>query len=377
MKVKQYLTFILLCLIVVCAGCVEKNRQTIDRQLDDVIKWQLDKEDNALQKDKVLIALYLDDNGYIKDPAQKAEYYCYDIEGGYRPGQISYGSPWTTWERVHTNRFKKKIVIDPGPPYKTITKFVTLIPGRVTNLGRIKLEKVRAWGTASVSGTVKTEDDVALEGATVFLKDNPVTTDSQGNYTISGLRLGDYRLQIIEKGYISKTAKISIRNMENRKIRQDITLSYPREVSFRYVICPGSVNDFSDSRSSGGTMSLLIDDYYFYLPVDLINNEDFKQFVKKTLLNFRLNKGLLTLDNSHAPIFYEHIPASSMQFEEGISKQQALINEFEMITAVDPLDYNDQRGPAIEEGDIVLIDGDKISDYKLKLLFEKITPVIP
>jgi Carboxypeptidase regulatory-like domain len=356
-------------LLIFYAGCAEKSRQTAERwpleQLDEVIKWELSKDKESPQKDKVLVALYLDDNGRTKDSTQKAEYRCYNPEGGSYSGikEISYGSPWTTWERLRTNQFKKKIVIDPGPPYKTITKLVTLIPGQVTNLGRIKLEKVRAWGTASVSGTVKTEDGVLLEGAKLSFEDNSVTTDSQGRYTVSELKLGDYDLQVSKKGYIPGKAKVSIRNMENRNIGKDITLSYPRKVSVRYMITPGSINDFSDSRSSDGTMTLLIDKGYLPISIRQIKNDDFRKFIDKMGLSFRINNGKLTLRNNYSSIFCELIPASPEKFEE--------------ITTVEPLDRILFEYSDMQEGDILLMDGGDRSDYKLKLLFEKITPVLP
>ncbi len=368
------------------------TNQTLD-QLDEAIELELSKDNETLQEGKVLVALYLDDNGRINDPKKKAEYRCYSGGGYSGIKNVPYGSPWSTWERVRTNDFKKRIVIDPGPPYKTITKLVNLIPGQTTNLGRIVLEKVRASGTASISGVVKSEDGVLLESAEVSSEKYLAVTDSDGRYSIDGLGLEVCKLKVTKPGYITSSKEVTIRDMENRNIEQNFTLSIPRKVTIRYMISPAIQNDFTASWATGGTLTVLVNKEYFPLPAGRIKNDHLKQFVNNTHLNVRLRSGKLTLSASYMPIFFKHIPASSPQFEDDpdsnvqfvdVPEQQqpspkepmAPLDEFKAIKSVGPIGHA-QFCPPLQQGDIVLIDGGKRSEHKIKLLFEKITRVLP
>jgi len=334
------------------------------RQLNAVIEWELNKENKDLQKDKVLVAFYLDTEEN-ENSTKKAEYRCYSLEGGGYSGikMIPYGTPWSTWEMVRTNDFKKKIVIDPGPPYKNFTKTVTLIPGEVTNLGHIVLERVEDEGTASISGIIKDEDGEPLEGIEVSSKKGLTTTNSEGYYRIDGFGLEVCDLEATKKGYIPNSTKVSIRDMDKRIIEQNFVLSFPRRIRIRYTISPKEKDDFNDPEATGGTAAFFIGEKYLPVPVDQIKNDDFRQFINQVRLNFRVNDGRLTLNNSYAPIFYERLCSSS--------------KEFEAINSVGPLNYNSQFCPAIQEGDIILINGGKVSDHTVKILFEEIQRILP
>ena len=373
-KNKFYL--FLLCLLAVshtgCAITPERARELRERardlevlkQLDAVIEWELNQEDKSLRKDKVLIALFLD-TGKIENSTKKAEYRCYNVgRGGYSGSRrIPYGTPWLIWERVRTNDFGKRIVIDPGPPYKNVTKFVNLIPGEVTKLGRIVLEKVKAEGTASISGIIKDEDGKPLEDVEVSSKKGEATTNLEGFYRIDGFGLEVCDLKVTKKGYMPNSAKISIRNMDKRIIEKDFVLSLPKKVRLRYTISPPDKDDFSDPEATSGIASFFIDEKYLPVPVDEIENDNFRGFINKVRLNFRVNKGGLSLNNSYAPIFYERL--------------RSYHTEFEAINRVGTLDYNSQHCPAIQEGDIILINGGKISEYTVKILFEEIQHIYP
>jgi len=368
--IKQNKLCLRLCyfLLIFSTGCAVTPEQARERealrQLNAVIEWELSKENKSLQ-DEVLVALYLDTEE-IEDPVRMAEYRCYS------PGRCGYsgirripcGAPWVTWERLRSNNLRKEIVIDPGPPYKNVTKIVNIIPGEVTNLGRIVLEKVEAEGTASISGIIKDEDGELLEGVEVSSAKESTTTNSQGHYRIDGFGLEIVDLKVTKNGYIPGKAKVSIRDMERRIIEKNFVLSSPRKVGLRYTISPGETDDFNSPQASGGTATFFVDKKYFPIPVDQIKNNDFRRFINKVHLNFRVHNGKLTLDNSYAPIFYERLRSS-------FSK------EFEAINSVGPLDYNAQRCPEIQEGDIILINGGKVSDYTVKILFEEIQRILP
>jgi hypothetical protein len=370
-NIRQNKICLLLCyfLLIFYTGCVAtreqmRGREAI-RQLNAVIKWELNKENKDLQRGKVLVALYLDTEE-TESSIAKAEYRCYSSpgRGGYSGiKKIPYRVPWVTWERLSSNDLRKEIVIDPGPPYKNITKIVNLIPGEVTNLGRIVLEKVEAEGTASISGIIKDEDGEPLEGVEVSSTRGSTTTNSEGYYRIDGFGLEVCDLKVTKKGYIPNNIKVSIRDMDKRIIEQNFVLSFPRRIRIRYAISPKEKDDFNDTEAAGGAAAFFIGENYLPVPVEQIKNDDFRQFISQTRLNFRVNDGRLTLNNSYAPIFYERLCSSS--------------KEFEAINSVGPLNYNSQFCPAIQEGDIILINGGKVSDYTVKILFEEIQRILP
>lgn len=364
-KIWLWLFYFLLIFYTGCATTPEQARELeVLRQLNAVIEWELNKEDKGLQKDKVLVALFLDTEE-IENSTRKAEYRCYSLgRGGYSGiKRIPYRVPWVTWERLRSNDLRKEIVIDPGPPYKNVTKIVNLIPGEVTNLGRIVLEKVEAEGTASISGIIKDEDGESLERVEVSSKKGLTTTNSEGYYRIDGFGLEVVDLEVAKKGYIPNKAKVSIRDMDRRIIEQDFVLSFPRKIRLRYAISPKEKDDFNDPEATGGTASFFIGERFLPVPTDPIKSDDFRQFINQVRLNFRVNNGRLTLSNFYAPIFYERLRSSS--------------KEFEAINNVGPLNYNSQHCPAIQERDIILINGGKISDYTVKILFEEIQRIIP
>jgi len=349
-----------------CAGCTNVD-QVVGRQLDAVIEWELNKGGKKADGDSVMVALYLDSED-SKDTTTIAEYRCYNYRS-YRGGgysgihRIPFQTPWTRWEKIRSNRFKKEIVIDPGPPYKEAEKIVTLIPGEVANLGRIVLEKVEADGTASIVGTIRDENGKPLEGIAVSTSKGVVTTDAEGAYRIDGLGLEVCEIDVKDEGYIPAGAEVSIRNMDKRVIGQDFVLSRKKKVRMRYVISPLEIDDFNSPEAVEGTVEFIVDKHYMPLVTEQIKDKDFSRFADKVRLHFRANNCKLTLDNSYAPIFYERYSSSS--------------EEFEAISSVGTLDYNSQRCPPIQEGDIILINGGSVSDYTLKILCEEVQQILP
>ena len=358
----------LLCLAAViigvslCAVWMNSN-QVVSRQLDSVIKWEL-KEGGKKSNDRVLVALYLD-TADSKDTTAIAEYRCYNYGGSGYSGinRVPFGTPWTRWEKVSSNRFKKEIVIDPGPPYKKVKRIVTLIPGEVTNLGRIVLEKVEADGTASIAGTIRDVNGKPLEGTTVSSSKGLVTTDAEGSYCIEGLGLEVCELNVNKEGYIPSSAKVSIRNMDKRIISQDFVLSGKQKIRLRYVISSLEKDDFNSPEAVEGTMEFLVDKYFMSLVVERVQDEDFAKFVDKIGLCFMVDNGKLIFRNYRAPIFFKRYRSSS--------------EEFETICSVGTLGYKSHLFSPFQEGDIFLMNGGQVSDYTLKILFEEVQQILP
>ena len=266
------------------------------------------------------------------------------------------------WERVRSNESQKKIVIDAGPQYEFITKIVEVTPGQVTNLGYITLEKVSTEAVASIYGVVKTEDGVLLEDAKVSSRSGTTVTDSDGSYSIDVFRIGDCDLKVTKPDYVPSRKIVKTLN-EGDRIKQYFTLSAPREITIRYMITPRSINDFTDPKATGGTLSALVNKASMRFPDGSIKNEDFRKFVKKTGLRFSIRSGKFKLRNSYSSVSCKLIQASPEKFED--------------ITTVGPLDKNMSNYSNMLQGDILLIDGGDRSDYKIKILFEKITRVLP
>ena len=328
-----------------CSNTIRNADSNALEQLDAVIKFELEKEAKSPRKDRVLVALYLDTEGR-KSPETQAEYRCYNRGGGGYSGikRVPYRTPWTSWERVRSNDFKKEIVIDPDPPYKNFRITTTLIPGKVNNLGRIVLEKVKPKGvasileiigikeTASICGTVKDENGEPLEGVEVTSGKSVVTTNAEGFYRMKGFGLEVCNLEIAKEGYIPNNRKVSIRNMDKRIIKQDFVLSFPRKVRFRYVISPKEQNNFNSPEAVEGTVECFVDKNFVPLVVEQIKDKDLSRFIDDVQLKFKINNNTLTLRNFYAPIFYKRYRSSS--------------EEFETISSVGTLNYNSQHCPS-------------------------------
>ena len=331
----------------------------IRKQLQEAIDKELKNQQGAL------VALYLD-SGEVDDAASIGEYRCYSRpgRGGSYSGirSIPFGTAWTIWERVSQSS-KREIVIDPGPPYKTFTTVVTLVPGQVTNLGRIVLEKVKIEGTASICGTIRDENGSPLEGVKVSSIKGFVYTNAEGFYRIDGFERKECELLASKDGYVPHRKRIYKREMYERPDKQDLVLSYARKVRFRYVISPEGKDDFGDSSATTGVAEYLVDTQYFRIPSYQIEPGDFRDFVVGAAPAFRLNDSELILQDFDQFIFYKSLPSSSDQFEA--------------ISRVDAGSFKSRSCPPIEKGDVILIDEGRTSGYTLKILFEEVRTLDP
>ena len=83
-----------------CGGC-SNVEQIVERQLDDVIEWELNKGAKNANRNSVLVALYLDTVD-SKDATTIAEYRCYNYGSKSYSGiqKVPFGTPWTRWEKT-------------------------------------------------------------------------------------------------------------------------------------------------------------------------------------------------------------------------------------------------------------------------------------
>jgi outer membrane receptor protein involved in Fe transport len=88
---------------------------------------------------------------------------------------------------------------------------------------------VSAQGTASITGTVKDQNDAAIAGATVVAtnkgsgKETTSVTDQNGKYEIKDLATGQYLIQVRKGGFSDVGASVSLGSDEN--IVEDFALS--------------------------------------------------------------------------------------------------------------------------------------------------------
>lgn len=317
------------------------------------------------RRDSALVALFLD----TEDPNDElprgfALYQCYSIDSGGTSGseRVPLRVAWTRFEEFVGFTPQKRIEIDAGPPYEAFKQTVILKPGEVANLGHIVLRKVKAEGTAKITGVIKGDTGDVLQGATVTCNKGTATVGPDGRYTFEGFGLEIVNIKASKPGYFGRSATVSIRNMDQRVINQDLRLYLPRRVKFRYAISPEGANHVVGQDVETGTLKFVIDSEIFKLYDKHLPGEKFNEFAKQTRLHFSMWTGKLTLDNSIAPIFYN----SALQ---GAS--------FDSIKQIGPMDVNDQHCPQLYPGAIILINGGRISKHVVKILFEEIEIIKP
>ena len=71
------------------------------------------------------------------------------------------------------------------------------------------------------------------------------------------------------------------------------------------------------------------------------------------------------------------IPGFFKASRRALASSSSSSEKFETINSVGELSYNSQHCPAIQAGDMILINGGKVSDYTLKILFEEVQLIVP
>ncbi|HTQ97898.1 MAG TPA: DUF2012 domain-containing protein, partial [Candidatus Acidoferrum sp.] len=117
--------------------------------------------------------------------------------------------------------------------------------------------------TGLVSGTVKDQQDAAIQDATVILLDNAavrlqrVKTDDNGDFAFAGVRQGNYVVEVERAGFARATVSVNVRSSAESKVAIQLKVAGPGQ----QVIVTAEVGSFRTDESSTATkMSIPINE---------------------------------------------------------------------------------------------------------------------
>ena len=326
----------------------------IEAELEEAIK-------NVRPSPKASVVMYIDTEDPEAEIAKnEVEYKCYSEGGGYSGGKkVSLRCASVKQERPGVRR----IELDPGPPYRVFIRHVTLNPSEVVNLGRIVLEKLEYEGTASIQGIVKDTFGNPIPGAKITAGQREVVSDEKGGYRLDGFELEKVLIQAQAKGFRGGTAKVSIRDMRNRKINQDLTMFRPRRVKLRYVISNKGDNSFEGPEVEEGAIELVVDSVRTDLSDYHYDSESFREFAADTGLKLQIEQGKIKLGSVRCTMLYQESAAGL---------------DFDSVKSMGQIDMNQQFCPLLDEGGFVLMQALKPTftegaRYCVKILVEEIS----
>jgi hypothetical protein len=343
------------------AGTSSTDSSEIQRQIDARVE-NVQKSPNPSGEPRAIVALYVDTEVPREGlPQGHVEYRCYIWDGWSGSERIPLRQGWARAELVSAANGVRRIQLDPGPPYETFSREVSLKEGEVANLGRIVLKKVKAEGTATISGIVKDVTGNPLPNATVSAGKRKAKADSTGKYQITGVGLEVVSLAPSKGGYFGANRTISIRNMDNRNITQDLVMHQPQRLSMRFAISGINSDSVAGGNVREGTFGIVVDKPRVNLWEQDYVLEPFTTFVKEAWLGLEFDDDGLKLRNISGPIFYQ------------VAEKGA---DFRLITTVG--DIRDQFCPPLKPGSVILIRGFKqgaakgVSNYCVKILIEEL-----
>ena len=307
------------------------------------------------------VAMYLDTAEPGAEVADnKVNYKCYRGYG--YSGNVSVPLREAFVRREYSRDGDRRIELDPGPPFKVVIRHVTLKEGEVTNLGHILLERQEFEGTASIMGTVRDHNGALIPGATVTAGDQEVVSDEKGRYRLDGFELENVSITTKASGYRGEKARVSIRDMSNREIEQELKMFRPRRMKLRYVISAKDDSSFVGPDVEKGSIDVVIESSQTRLKQYHFDSDSFRKFVADTGLSLGFYQGQVRLNGYRGPVCY---------------RKSASGSDFDEIESMGDFDYNEQRCPLLEEGNFVLMrgfgdtPGSKVSPYCVKILFEE------
>ena len=337
-----------------------------DPEIDAALEKAINEAKKLLEKDKkrpkggIAMYLYTDDaDAVIPDSEVGFKFY---TRGGYSGNKkVPLNRAFVQREYVREPG-EHRIEFDPGPPYKIVNKHVTVKPGEVTNLGRVLLERQHYEGTASIKGTVRDSEGEPISGVKVWAGDREAVTDAKGRYKLEGFELEKVSIKSKRKGYRGGTARVSIRDMRNREIKQDLVMFRPRRVKLTYVISGEGDNSFVGPDVEKGSVEVVLDTSRSDLSRYHFSSKSFSKFAAATRLSLEIREGEMSLRSYMGGVIFQ---------------QSAAGGGFDSVKSMSKVGDNMQMCPALEEGEFVLIRGFdeqySVSPYCVKVLVEEIS----
>ncbi|TWT97705.1 hypothetical protein Pla108_18570 [Botrimarina colliarenosi] len=338
---------------------------------EEVLQALIEKTEERLKQKgadtrEAAIVLYLDTG--LGEPASHPENIdirCY--RGlGYSGGQrATADAPWLHFESVREREDGvRRLEIDPGPPYAVINRSVTLVPGKIANLGRIVLQKVKADGTVTLTGYVRDGAGVPVEGALVSADARRTHSDADGFYQLEGFGLEVVNLSVRKRGFVGGSSRVSIRDTEKKEIACDLSVFRPRRLKLSYVISAEGSDIFEGPGVETGTIERVVDSSRIPLDETIYSSASFQRFAKEAHLYLGVKDGAVTIGNSHAPIFYQ-LAEPEVRFAD--------------IKELGELPMSAQRCPPLSEGAVIVARGNHpqfgrgISPFCVKFLVEELS----
>ncbi|WP_443939183.1 TonB-dependent siderophore receptor [Pedobacter sp. MW01-1-1] len=155
-------------------------------------------------------------------------------------------------------------------------------------LGQLTSFAQQSNGSASVKGTVKTNDGIPAEFVTVLIKGGKTAqVDAKGNYLIKDLKPGNYTILTSYVGLLPQSREITLKEGETQV--QNFTLSENNEQLEEVVINGGVINKFSVKKTTTSAK----------MPLGNLENPQIYTTIPKTLLTEQMvTEFSLSLKNS-------------------------------------------------------------------------------
>jgi hypothetical protein len=287
--------------------------------------------------------------------------------------RVAFGTQVTVFEAIEFDNSHCKFYFNAGPAFEILLVNAVLVPGEVTELGRLKL-KPAAYRRSPIAvfGAIKNSRTQPLKNVEVtaswkdgkpFEKNEVVskktTTDMDGNYRLDRVGLNDLKILVSQNGFLPEFKQFDSRYVSKEQVEYNATLSNAPRIKLRYVISEHRRDRFVGKMVEMGSTETVIENSNYRLKSIQGLQKRFNEFVLKTELRIVIDKTGLHL-RGNVPVWTA----------EGL--------DFDSITEVGTICNNETL---LTVGKTLLIRGfdpDKkknFSDYCVKVLVESIDEV--
>lgn len=320
-----------------------------------------------------VVAMYVDVDA--DDSLHKPEtinFRCYAGYGYSGDQHIQTGKAFATIESMSLNMSEnpdRKLFFDAGPPYEQLEIPIRLVPGGVTNLGRVVLRKLKARNPIRIIGQVRDLGGTPLPAVRVGVGPKVTDTDEKGYYQLDGFGLEKFALKAQKDGYLPEEITVSIRNDRRRNLRHDLVLVPPLKIKIRYGVSAKGKDALSGPEVESGVWEGVLGEGTVNLD-KVFNTPRMLEFCRDAGLTLVRSQGLIKFQGNRCFVFYK-MPYQDISFDE--------------IHSAGSADVNTQRCPLLSKGSKIIIlgsrpwgeDSEKISDYNVKVEIEELSPIPP